>query len=304
MLSAYSVIPLKRFGQNFLIDDNITRKIRDAVFLNTGKTKAAKDYVLEIGPGSGALTNFLQKKSKRLIAVEVDRVLCSALKRDFGKFKNTQIVCSDILKFDLGAYLKRSKINNLKVVANLPYYITTPIIEYLFKHLKSISDIFITVQKEVAARMVAHHKTKDYGAFTCFVNYFCKPTILFKIKKDSFWPVPKIDSCFIRLLPHRDPKKLYNLSCEELFFKVVRAGFGQRRKQLLNPLSNIVPKDVLKKIIPGGILSSRAEDLSLEDFVYLSNLLNNAKAMEGSLSSQSGTFWQKSAGLPVRQAGS
>jgi len=257
--------PLKRFGQNFLIDKNITRKICDAVSLHPS------DCVLEIGPGRGALTHYLQKRSKRLIAIEVDRGLCSQLARDLGGAKNTQVVCADILKFDLGSYLKRSKINNLKVVANLPYYITTPIIEYLFKHLKSISDIFITVQKEVAMRMVAHHKTKEYGAFTCFVNYFCKPTILFNIKKDSFWPVPKISSSFVRLLPHRDPKKLYKLRCEELFFKVVRAGFSQRRKQLLNPLSNLGSKDFLKKLPIGNLLSSRAEDLTIHDFVRLTN---------------------------------
>ncbi|MFH0940442.1 MAG: 16S rRNA (adenine(1518)-N(6)/adenine(1519)-N(6))-dimethyltransferase RsmA [Candidatus Omnitrophota bacterium] len=259
--------PLKRFGQNFLIDKNITRKICDAVSL------LPSDCVLEIGPGRGALTHFLQERSKRLIAIEVDRGLCSQLARDLGEAKNTQVICADILKFDLGSYLKKSKIKNLKVVANLPYYITTPIIEYLFKYLKSISDIFITVQKEVAMRMVATSKTKEYGAFTCFVNYFCKPTIIFKIKKDSFWPVPKIDSCFVRLKPYRDPKKFYKLRSEKLFFKVVRTGFGQRRKQLLNPLSNLVPKDVLKRLPLGGLLSSRAEDLSLGDFARLSNLI-------------------------------
>ena len=267
--------PLKRFGQNFLIDKNITRKICDAVSLNP------RDCVLEIGPGRGALTYFLQKKSKRLVAIEVDRGLCSQLAQDFEDAKNTQIVCADILKFDLGSYLKRSKIKKLKVVANLPYYITTPIIEYLFKHLKSISGIFITVQKEVAMRMVANPKTKDYGAFTCFVNYFCKPTILFQIKKDSFWPVPKISSCFVRLLPHPDPKKLYKLRSEKLFFKIVRAGFGQRRKQLLNPLSNLVPKDFLKKLHIGDLLSSRAEDLTIHDFAHLSNLIARSYETEG-----------------------
>lgn len=259
--------PLKRFGQNFLIDKNITRKICDAVSLHHS------DCVLEIGPGRGALTHFLQKRSKRLIAIEVDRQLCSQLARDLGQAKNTQIICSDILKFDLGPYLQRKKIKNLKVVANLPYYITTPIIEYLFKHLKRIGGIYITVQKEVAMRMVAHHKTKEYGAFTCFVNYFCKPTILFNIKKDSFWPVPKISSCFVRLEPYRNPKKLYKLRSEEFFFKVVRAGFGQRRKQLLNPLSNLVPKDFLKKLPISDLLSSRAEDLTINDFARLSNLI-------------------------------
>ncbi len=269
MIGSYA--PLKRFGQNFLIDKNIIRKIRDAVSLQPS------DCVLEIGPGRGALTHFLQEGSKRLIAIEIDRGLCSLLARDLGEARNTQVICSDILKFNLGSYLKKSKINNLKVVANLPYYITTPIIEYLFKHLKSINDIFITVQKEVAMRMVAHHKTKEYGAFTCFVNYFCKPAILFKIKKDSFWPVPKISSCFMRLEPYRDPKKLYNLRSEDLFFKVVRAGFGQRRKQLLNPLSKVVSKDLLKKMLAGmpasSLLFSRAEDLTINDFAALSNLI-------------------------------
>ncbi|MEK7849515.1 MAG: 16S rRNA (adenine(1518)-N(6)/adenine(1519)-N(6))-dimethyltransferase RsmA [Candidatus Omnitrophota bacterium] len=278
MIKTYA--PLKRFGQNFLIDKNITRKICDTVLLSSS------DCVLEIGPGRGALTHFLQEGSKRLIAIEVDRGLCSLLKRDLGEASNTQVICSDILKFDLGSYLKKSKINNLKVVANLPYYITTPIIEYLFKHLRSINDIFITVQKEVAMRMVAHHKTKEYGAFTCFVNYFCKPTILFKIKKDSFWPVPKIDSCFVRLLPYRDPKKLYKLRSEELFFKVVRCGFSQRRKQLLNPLSNLVSKDFLRKLPLGGLLSSRAEDLTINDFVRLSNLILGTKICAKGASSE------------------
>jgi len=264
--------PLKRFGQNFLIDQNIVRKICDSILLHHG------ECVLEIGPGRGALTRFLQERSKRLIAIEVDRGLCSQLAKEFSSAKNVSVICSDILKFDLSSYLKKSKINNLKVVANLPYYITTPIIEYLFKRLKNISDIFITVQKEVAMRMVATSRTKEYGAFSCFVNYHCKPSILFKIKKDSFWPVPKVESCFVRLKPYRYPKKLYKLRSEELFFKVVRAGFGQRRKQLLNPLSKVVPKDLLKKMTLGmpasGFLSSRAEDLTINDFASLSNLID------------------------------
>lgn len=262
--------PLKRFGQNFLIDKNIIRKIMDSVNVTQ------EDCILEIGPGGGALTFDLSQKAKKVVAVELDRGLCATLRQQSRPVKNIEVICEDILKFDLKSFSKKRKIRTFKVVANLPYYITTPIIEYLFKNIRHIEDIYIMVQKEVAERMTSGPGKKTYGSFTCFVNYFCEPKILFYIKSGSFWPAPKVGSCFVRLKPYRPKDRPYRIKSETLFFKVMRSGFGQRRKKLSSSLSKIFDKQMLIRLPEQKLLSMRPEELSLEDFARLSNAIYNA----------------------------
>lgn len=261
--------PLKRFGQNFLIDKNIIHKIIYAVGLSKNET------VLEIGPGRGALTFEMAKKTKHLVAVEVDRGLSFLLKEQARDSGNVDIICKDILKFDLKVYAKKNKIRSLKVVANLPYYITTPVLEFLFKRIGLLNDIFITVQKEVAERMRSHAGSPSYGSLSCFVNYYSSPEILFKIKRGSFWPAPKVESCFLHLKPIKDPKKTYRVKSEVLLFQVIRTAFGQRRKQLYSSLTDLIDRESFEKSAAGIFLSKRPEELELKDFVALSNLIHD-----------------------------
>lgn len=260
-----SLAPLKRFGQNFLTDKNIIKKIVDSIPLSK------KTNVLEIGPGMGALTFEFSPKVRQLVAVEVDRRFCEILKEKIKKRVSVEIVCQDILKFNIRKYAKSHAIPVFKVIGNLPYYITTPILEHLFKDINFIDDIFITVQKEVGARLTAGVGSKDYSSLTCFTNYFCAPEVLFKIKKGSFWPTPKVDSCFLRLKPKTLEERGFRVKSEKVFFAVIRSAFGQRRKKLFTSLSKLVPKDVLKESPFYLLLNRRAEELNLSDFAQLSN---------------------------------
>ncbi len=259
--------PLKRFGQNFLTDNNIIAKIINDVATNR------EDIVLEIGPGRGALTFELAKCAAFVLAVEIDRGLSENLKDSFSAYRNVEIVPGDILKVDLKKELKKRKILSVKVVANLPYYITTPILEYLFNNAPLIKDIFIMVQKEVADRMTAKPGTKAYGSLSCFVNYFTIPEILFKIKGASFYPAPRVDSCFVRLKPLKDPENYHGAKSQVLLFDIIRTAFGQRRKRLYGSLSKIVAKEQLNSLPCRKLLELRPEELSLRDFVYLSNVV-------------------------------
>lgn len=260
--------PLKRFGQNFLMDKNIIAKIVVAADIS------AKDDVFEIGPGRGALTLALAKTAHRVTAVEIDQGLVRYLKEAFKDFKNVEIFCCDILKFSFKSCVHKKKMRRFKVVANLPYYITTPIIEFLVKNINWIDDIFIMVQKEVADRMGASPGSKTFGSFTCFVNYFCDFRPYFKIKAASFYPAPRVDSSFVRLKPRKDPRKFYGVKSQAFFFKLIRAAFGQRRKRLYGSLSGVVGKEELKALPCQDLLERRAEELGLLDFVRLSNLIH------------------------------
>lgn len=257
--------PLKRFGQNFLHDKNIILKILDAV----GVSK--KDSVLEIGPGRGALTFALAAKAFKFCAVEVDRALARDLSGRLSGVENAEIVLGDILDFNLSRYARKNKIKKLKVVGNLPYYITTPILEYLFKNIRYIDDIFITVQKEVAERMVAHPGSKNYGSLSCFISYYCQPRILFKIKRGSFWPAPKVESAFLHLRALGNCDRLFPVKSESLFFECIRKSFSQRRKKLLTSLSGLLEKNKLSTLPCFDMLEMRPEELSLEDFAVVAN---------------------------------
>lgn len=259
--------PLKRFGQNFLVDKNIVRKIIEAADVSQD------DDILEIGPGRGALTYELAQRARTLVAVEVDRGLACGLAEHFGASARVHILSRDILKTNLRALAERFSVASFKVVANLPFYITTPVIEHLCEYRPAIRDIFVTVQREVAARMTAHPKTRDYGSFTCFVNYFYEPEVLFGIKAASFRPVPRVESSFLRLTPRSPRERPLHPRREKFLFQIMRAAFGQRRKTLKKSLSGIMTKKALKRLPNQGLLMRRPEELSLDDFFLLSRLL-------------------------------
>ena len=257
------VKPKKSLGQNFLIDKNIQAKIIDSLKLG------AQDTVLEIGSGRGELTRLISPKVKKVYAVEIDSKLCATLESNLKQFKNTEILNCDILKLDLQKLITGAKI---KVIGNIPYYITTPIIELMVKHRSLINEIFLTVQKEFACRITASSGSKDYGSFSCFVQYYTNPEKVFLIKRLSFYPAPKVDSCFLRLVV----KKRLPLGKrqEEALFKIIRAAFNQRRKTLRNSLRDVLPQMKLERFFLERAINRniRPETLSLEHFIFLSQM--------------------------------
>jgi 16S rRNA (adenine1518-N6/adenine1519-N6)-dimethyltransferase len=256
--------PKKSLGQNFLIDRNIQSKIADSVDLNPD------DTVLEIGPGEGAITGLLCQAANKVFAVEIDRNLCALLTNKFAKTENLSVVNADILKFDLRSLPPGNK---FKVIGNIPYYITSPIVEHLLLYRERIKDIYLTVQKEFAQRMAADPGSKAYGSFSCFVQYYTEPEILFLIKKNSFHPAPKVDSSFLRLKLREEPAvKVKN---EAMLFKIIRTAFQQRRKTMKNGLEELIPNRQLEQFFRQYDIDPRirAEDLSLQDFANLANLL-------------------------------
>jgi len=256
--------PKKSLGQNFLIDKNIQNKIISCAELSS------TDTVLEIGPGQGALTGLLCQKAAKVYAVEIDRNLCGVLTEKFAHSRNISIINADFLKFDLRSLAPGSK---LKIIGNIPYYITSPIIEHLLFYRDRIQDIYLMVQKEFAQRMSARPGSKVYGSFSCFVQYYTEPEILFLIKKNSFHPAPKVDSCFLKLTLRTEPP--VQVKSENSLFRIIRAGFQQRRKTLKNSLEKLVPADKLDKFFREYDLNPkiRPEDLSLYDFANLANFI-------------------------------
>jgi 16S rRNA (adenine1518-N6/adenine1519-N6)-dimethyltransferase len=260
-----NVRPKKRLGQNFLVDKNIQKKIINACeFKNS-------DTVLEIGSGRGELTKLIAERVSKVFALEIDPFLCENLKVILKDFPNSQVINQDILRFDLRKYFCTTK-QKLKVIGNIPYYISSPIIEHLIKFSDKISTIFITVQKEFALRIIANPGSKEYGSFSLFTQYYVEPKILFTIKKNSFYPVPKIDSAFLSIKIRKKPK--VSVRDEGLLFKIIRRAFNQRRKVLKNSLSGIISTQKLEQFFNKHNISSniRPEDLSLEDFATLANL--------------------------------
>lgn len=258
--------PKKRLGQNFLVDKNIQRKIIQALNLNPA------DLVLEIGAGRGEITSLVAKEAGWVYALEIDSSLLGILAENLKGMDNVQVINQDILKFDLKKYFKNEK-GNIKVVGNIPYYISSAIIEYLFKYRDKMEFIFITVQKEFAQRVAAPPGSKDYGSLSCFVQYYSCPKILFEIKKNCFFPVPKVDSCLLRM-DVRNRTALTGAK-ENEFFKIVRAAFNKRRKTLRNSLDGIVPQEKLDDFFSkfNIDINIRPEDLSVDDFIKLTKLI-------------------------------
>lgn len=257
--------PKKSLGQNFLIDKNIQRKIIDACELRPC------DIVLEIGGGRGELTRLIADNADKVYCLEIDRYLCKTLKDGLKGYTNIKIINQDILKFNLKKNFKNSK-NKIKVIGNLPYYITTPIIEHLLKYREKIITVFITVQKEFARRLTALAGSKDYGSFSCFAQYYTKAKILFLIKKGCFRPQPNVDSTFLRLEIRKVPP--VKINDERLFFKIIRGAFNKRRKTLRNSLKGIVSTERLEVFFNKYNIdtNTRPECLALEDFAKLANL--------------------------------
>ena len=257
--------PKKRLGQNFLIDKNIQNKIINACNLRSC------DTVLEIGAGRGELTQLIAQRVNKVYAFEIDRDLCSILKDNLINHKNAAIINKDFLKVDLREYFKKSD-HKVKVIGNIPYYITTPIIEYLLKYKHNLEIIFLTVQKEFALRMLSKAGNKDYGSFSCFIQYYTRPKKLFFITRACFRPIPKVDSCFLELgIRQAPPVKIEN---EELLFKIIRAAFNKRRKTLRNSLKGIITSEGLEEFFVKYDIDSniRPESLTLEDFAKLSEI--------------------------------
>jgi len=264
----------KRLGQNFLINEGILNRIVEVADLSKD------DIVIEIGPGMGTLTKKLAQNVKKVLAIEIDENLVKLLRETLAHLKNVEIIQGDILKIDLRKLPitdHRSPITKVKVVANLPYYITTPIIIHLLKAREILSNIVIMVQKEVGRRMVAKPRTKDYGALSLLIQYYTKPQIAVKVPRSAFLPEPEVDSCVVNLEVLEKPA--VKVKDEELFFKVVRASFEQRRKALKNALSQTRDLDLNKKKVLEILEKAdikplrRGETLSLEEFAKLSNLI-------------------------------
>lgn len=255
----------KSLGQNFLIDKNFVDKIIDIADIEN-------ENVLEIGPGIGTITYEMAKTAKKVLAVEIDENLIPILKQNLEEFSNVKVINQDILKVDLKKLIEEEFNNqSFKVVSNLPYYITTPIIELLITSNFPCQDMTIMVQKEVAQRMVASANDKDYSSLSVFVKFYSDAKILVNLPKTVFMPQPKIDSSILNLKlriydEKVDQKKLFNL---------VRAGFNKRRKTILNSLSDVAKKDDLKIAFEKTGLKEnlRAENLSLDDFIKLADIL-------------------------------
>lgn len=261
----------KRFGQNFLIDAHILDKIV------TGADVNENDCVLEIGPGIGTMTQYLAERARHVIAVEIDKALIPILGDTLSSYNNVTVINDDILKVDINALVKEYNDSKpIKVVANLPYYITTPIIMGLFEADVPIDSITIMIQKEVADRMQVGPGTKDYGALSLAVQFYSKPEVIAYVSPDCFIPKPNVGSAVIRL--KRYAKAPVDVNNKDFMFKLVRAAFNQRRKTLVNSIGNagigISKEKILEALNQMELNESiRGEKLSLEEFARLANIL-------------------------------
>lgn len=272
VLNKYKFNFQKKFGQNFLIDTHVLNKIVRAA--GVGES----DCVLEIGPGIGTLTQYLLEAAREVIAVEIDKTLIPILSDTLSAYNNITVINEDILKVDINKLvMEKNNGKPVKIVANLPYYITTPIIMGLFEAHVPMESITVMVQKEVADRMQAGPGTKDYGALSLAVQYYAKPYIAANVPPNCFIPRPNVGSAVICLTLHEEkPVKVYD---EALLFKIIRASFNQRRKTLANGLNNnseiTLSKEVIQESIDelGVSATIRGEALTLEQFANLSNII-------------------------------
>jgi 16S rRNA (adenine1518-N6/adenine1519-N6)-dimethyltransferase len=277
IINKYSFAFQKKFGQNFLIDSNILESIVSAADITKD------DFVLEIGPGIGTMTQYLCEAAHQVVAVEIDKMLIPILKDTLSEYDNVEVINQDVLKLDIKA-LAQEKNNGkpIKVVANLPYYITTPIIMGLFESKVPIESITIMVQKEVADRMQTGPGSKDYGALSLAVQYYADAKVQLNVSASCFMPRPNVDSAVIKLTAHEKPVVDVD---ETLMFKVIRASFNQRRKTLVNGLKNSSELDYTKEEIVQAIKAIgkeeniRGEKLTLEEFAALSNSLKVVRKM-------------------------
>ena len=272
ILQKYNFNFQKKFGQNFLIDEHVLDKIIRAAEITKD------DYVLEIGPGIGTMTQYLACAAREVTAVEIDRALIPILEDTLKEYDNVSIINEDILKVDIAALAKEKNGGRpIKVVANLPYYITTPIIMGVFESHVPLESITVMVQKEVADRMQVGPVTKDYGALSLAVQYYAEPYIVANVPPNCFMPRPAVGSAVIRLTRHQKPP--VEVMDEKLMFRLIRASFNQRRKTLANGLKNSGELNLSKEVITAAIeklgkgSSVRGEALDLEEFARLTNII-------------------------------
>ena len=274
VLQKYNFNFQKKFGQNFLIDEHVLDKIIRAAEITKD------DYVLEIGPGIGTMTQYLACAAKKVIAVEIDKALIPILEDTLSEYENVRVINHDVLKVDIAKLAEEENGGKpIKVVANLPYYITTPIIMGLFESHVPIDSITIMVQKEVADRMQVGPGTKEYGALSLAVQYYAKPEIVAIVPPNCFMPRPNVGSAVIRLTRHKEVPVQVN--DEKLMFKIIRASFNQRRKTLANGLNNAPDIHLSKEVIQESIeelgvpVTIRGEALTLQQFAQLSNIIGS-----------------------------
>ena len=271
VLQKYNFNFQKRYGQNFLIDT----RVLDKIISNAKVTK--EDFVLEVGPGIGTMTQYLAENAREVVAVEIDKNLIPILQDTLSEYDNVSVINDDILKVDINKIAnERNDGKPIKVVANLPYYITTPIIMGLFESHVPLDSITIMVQKEVADRMQCGPGTKDYGALSLAVQFYAKPKVVLNVPASCFMPRPNVDSAVIRLERFKTPP--VDVKNDHLMFKIIRASFNQRRKTMLNSVGNSgigITKEALTNALEtmGLPLTIRGEALTLEQFAALSNLL-------------------------------
>ncbi len=276
IINKYSFAFQKKFGQNFLIDANILENIVGAAEISK------EDFVLEIGPGIGTMTQYLCEAAGQVVAVEIDKMLIPILQDTLSEYDNVEIINQDVLKVDIKSMAEeKNQGKPIKVVANLPYYITTPIIMGLFESKVPIESITIMVQKEVADRMQTGPGSKDYGALSLAVQYYADAKVMLNVSASCFMPRPNVDSAVIQLTRHR--KAPVDVEDEKLMFQIIRASFNQRRKTLVNGLKNSLELDFSKEEILSAIQeigkpdTIRGEALTLEEFAMLSNQLKKKK---------------------------
>ena len=279
ILQKYQFSIQKKFGQNFLIDTHVLDKIIRSAEITKD------DFVLEIGPGIGTMTQYLACAAREVVAVEIDKALIPILEDTLSSYDNVTVINEDVLKLDIVKLAQeRNGGKPIKVVANLPYYITTPIIMGLFESHVPVQSITVMVQKEVADRMQVGPGTKDYGALSLAVQYYAKPYIAANVPPNCFMPRPKVGSAVIRLECHEEPP--VQVKDEKLMFRIIRASFNQRRKTLANGLKNSPEISLSREGIEQAIAelgkgaSVRGEALNLEEFATLSNIVGRLQQEE------------------------
>ena len=279
VLQKYNFSFQKKFGQNFLIDTHVLDKIIRSAEITKD------DFVLEIGPGIGTMTQYLACAAREVVAVEIDKALIPILEDTLSSYDNVTVINEDVLKLDIVKLAQeRNGGKPIKVVANLPYYITTPIIMGLFESHVPVQSITVMVQKEVADRMQVGPGTKDYGALSLAVQYYAKPYIAANVPPNCFMPRPKVGSAVIRLECHEEPP--VQVEDEKLKFRIIRASFNQRRKTLANGLKNSPEISLSREGIEQAIAelgkgaSVRGEALNLEEFATLSNIVGRLQQEE------------------------
>ena len=275
IMKKYNITANKNYGQNFLIDENVVNSIVDSAKISKD------DFVIEIGPGLGTLTAALLENAGKVICIELDKKMLNILNDRFSLYNNFELINDDVLKVDLQAIIKENLQNfkNAKVVANLPYYITTPIIMKLLEDKLDLTSITVMVQKEVAERLTETPGGKNTGAITYSINYYTEPTLVINVPSNSFIPSPKVDSSVINLKLLKNPR--VTPKDEVLFFKIIKTAFLQKRKTLINTLINgkFGSREFLENMLNelGIDLRIRGEKLSLEEFKEISDYIYNNK---------------------------